>query len=62
MNNSQIISELNKIVNVGASKHVFESKNDYKDYPCPKCGAISNADGSYCWQVKIQHLKEKLGV
>lgn len=43
---------------VGLKKHKFESKNDYVDYPCPRCGAHTNRDGSYCWQVKMKQLKQ----
>lgn len=39
-------------------KHVFESKNDYKDYPC-ECGATDNRFGSTCWRFKANKIKEK---
>lgn len=39
-------------------KHFFESKNDYKDYPCD-CGAIDNSKGSTCQRYKMHKIKEK---
>lgn len=39
-------------------KHVFESKNDYKDYPC-NCGATNNSNGSTCWRYKATLIKDK---
>lgn len=42
---------------VGLKRHKFEAKNDYKDYPCPRCGAQSNLNGGYCWQVKLKQLQ-----
>ena len=39
-------------------KHIFESKNDYKDYPCD-CGATSNSKGSTCARYKMQNIKDK---
>lgn len=44
---------------VGSKKHTFESKNDYVDYPCPRCGAKDNLNGSYCWQVKLKENRSK---
>lgn len=39
-------------------RHVFESKNDYIDYPCD-CGARDNTLGSTCWRYKAANIKEK---
>lgn len=39
-------------------KHTFETKNDYKDYPC-ECGATNNRDGSTCFRHKTNLIKEK---
>ena len=39
-------------------KHIFESKNDYKDYPC-ECGAVNNDRGSTCWRYRAVKIKEK---
>jgi hypothetical protein len=41
-------------------KHEFESKNDYKDYPCD-CGAINNSHGKTCWRYKATKLKDNYG-
>ena len=37
--------------------HIFESKNDYKDYPCD-CGATNNKKGTTCWRYKASNIKE----
>ena len=37
-------------------KHTFETKNDYKDYPC-ECGATNNLFGSTCQRYKITRMK-----
>lgn len=44
---------------VGSQRHNFESKNDYKDYPCSYCGTTSTYYGGRCWQVMFNELKEK---
>ena len=50
---------MNDLMATKTSKnHFFETKNDYKDYPC-ECGATSNSDGSSCWRYKAVNIKEK---
>lgn len=60
MENSQLYIKLKEIQSCGNKNHVIEAKNDYKDYPCPTCGATDNRDGSKCWQVKIKKLMEEI--
>lgn len=49
--NDLIATEFNK-------KHIIESKNEYKDYPCA-CGATDNKLGSTCWRYKANKIKDK---
>ena len=38
--------------------HCFETKNEYKDYPCD-CGANNNDWGKTCWRYQALLIKEK---